>query len=316
MLQTLAMMDKLKHLLQNRNFIMSFALVAGLLWDGGAYWLKSLTLPLLALVMTFSTMNVTGAAFRSIRIMTVPIFTGIIASFIFHGTLLLIISRIFVKNKELWDGFVILAAMPPAVAVIPFSIFLKGDTNFSLFGTIGGYLGALVLTPFIVLIFLGAGFVSPLKVFIILLELIVFPLIISRVLLKTGAARYIEPVKGTCINWCLFLVIYTMVGLNRNIFLQEPSVLALAAFIAFLSTFVFQWLIEYTGKMLKIERGILTSIILLGTCKNYGLAGGLALAFFKPETAIPSTVASVVGIVYIIYMEWRINRIVVQNEQS
>jgi bile acid:Na+ symporter, BASS family len=302
-------MDKLKQLLCNRNFIMSFALIAGLLWDGGAYFLKSSMLPLLALVMTFSTMSVTGKAFRSIRIMIVPILTGIMANFVFYGTLLLMISWIFVKNEVLWEGFVILAAMPPAVAVIPFSIFLKGDTNFALFGTIGGYLGALVLTPLLVVSFLGAGFVSPLKVFIILLELIVCPLILSRILIKTGAARYIEPVKGALINWCLFLVIYTMVGLNRNIFLQEPSVLVLTAFIAFMSTFFFGWLIEYTGKMLKIERRVLTSIILLGTCKNYGLAGGLSLVFFNPETAIPSTVASVVGIVYIIYMEWRINRL-------
>jgi bile acid:Na+ symporter, BASS family len=294
---------------------MSSALAAGLLWDGGAYWLKSMTLPLLALVMTLSTTNVTNEAFRSIRIMTVPIVTGIIASFLFHGALLLGISWIFINDKPLRDGFVIMAAMPPAVAVIPFSIFLKGDTNFALFGTIGGYLGALVLTPLIILIFLGAGFVSPFKVFIILLELIVGPLVLSRILLKTGAARWIEPVKGTIINWSFFLIVYIMTGLNRNVFLQAPFTLALIAFIAFLSTFVFGWLIEYGGKAFKIDHTMLTSLILLGTYKNYGLAGGLSLVFFKPETAIPATVTSIMAIVYIIYLEWRIKQRTAHNLQ-
>lgn len=297
-------MDKLKQLLHNRNFIMSSALVVGILWDGGAYCLNSLTLPLLALVMTLSTTNVTNVAFRSIRIMIVPILVGVVASFVFHGALLIAICWIFVNDKLLWDGFIIMAAMPPAVAIIPFSIFLKGDTNFALFGTIGGYLSALILTPLIVLIFLGTGFVSPFKVFIILLELIVAPLALSRILIKTGAVRWIEPTKGTIINWSFFLIVYIMVGLNRNVFLQKPCVLALITFIAFLSTFGFGWLIEYAGKVCKVDHKILTSLILLGTYKNYGLAGGLSLVFFKPETAIPATVTSIMAIVYIIYLEW------------
>jgi len=58
-----------------------------------------------------------------------------------------------------------------------------------------------------------------------------------------------------------------------------------------------------TGALLKINSRVVTSLVLLGTFKNYGLAGGLALVFFNPETAIPATVTSTISILYIIYLE-------------
>jgi bile acid:Na+ symporter, BASS family len=45
--------------------------------------------------------------------------------------------------------------------------------------------------------------------------------------------------------------------------------------------------------------------VLLGTLKNYGLAGGLALSFFDTKTALPSTVSVVFMIIYIIWLEFK-----------
>ncbi len=45
--------------------------------------------------------------------------------------------------------------------------------------------------------------------------------------------------------------------------------------------------------------------MLLGTLKNYGLAGGLALSFFDTKTALPSTVSVVFMIIYIIWLEFQ-----------
>jgi BASS family bile acid:Na+ symporter len=105
------------------------------------------------------------------------------------------------------SGFVILAAVPPAVAVIPFTFFLKGDTDFSLIGTISAYLGALLITPLMVLLFIGTSFVDHLKLMIITIELIFAPLLFARILIMTGIARLIEPIKGDITNWSFFLVI-------------------------------------------------------------------------------------------------------------
>jgi BASS family bile acid:Na+ symporter len=182
---------------------------------------------------------------------------------------------------------------------------LKGDSNFALVGTIGAYLGALFATPLIAVTFLGSGFISPVKVFVILIELIIAPLLLSRILIKMGLARRIEPVKGTIINWSFFVLVYTITGLNRTIILQNPLSLVWVTLIALFSMFVLGWIIEKAGNALRIDPKVLTSMVLLGTYKNYGLASGLSLVFFNPETAVPATVTSTISILYIIYLEMR-----------
>jgi len=121
---------------------------------------------------------------------------------------------------------VLLVAVPPAIAVVPFTDFLDGNTGFSLVATVACYLGALIITPLI-----GLG-VSPDR------------------LRGTMAAdpgdsgvdfwrrcsfpgfccgppwpSALSPVKGAITNWSFFVVMYTIVGLNREMFLHRPLTL-------------------------------------------------------------------------------------------
>jgi len=57
-----------------------------------------------------------------------------------------------------------------------------------------------------------------------------------------------------------------------------------------------------------VEPKTLVSLVLLGTLKNYGLAGGMALALFGEKTSVPATVSSVFMIVYIIWLEYKKRR--------
>jgi BASS family bile acid:Na+ symporter len=212
------------------------------------------------------------------------------------------LSSLIVRDERIWEGFVIIAAVPPGVAVIPFTFFLKGNASFSLIGTMGAYLGALLLTPLIALLFLGTNFINPVKVFIIMLELILLPLVLGRVLVRIGVSRRIEPLKGTLTNWSFFIVTYTIVGMNREVFLGQPLSLLPAAVVSVATTFLLGWMIETAGRFFRADPGTLTSLVLLGTIKNFGLAGGLALALFGRETAVPATVSTVFMIVYIIWL--------------
>jgi BASS family bile acid:Na+ symporter len=103
------------------------------------------------------------------------------------------------------------------VAVIPFTFFLNGDGKLSLFGTIGAYLGALMIMPLVALGFLGSGLVDPSKLILIMIELILAPLIVSRVFVRIGMDARLEPIKGAITNWSFFLLTYTIVGLNRGL---------------------------------------------------------------------------------------------------
>jgi len=60
-----------------------------------------------------------------------------------------------------------------------------------------------------------------------MVELILLPLVCSRVLLWTGWAKKLEPWKGTLTNWSFFLIVYTIIGLNRQLFFEKPGALIL-----------------------------------------------------------------------------------------
>ena len=300
-------------LFRDRNVIMLLALAAGLAWDGGAPWTEKTTLPALAAIMTIATINVRWDVFLSVRSAVTAIFTGIGMTYIVQAFALIGATALFIRDDAFRTGFILLAAVPPAVAVIPFTLFVKGDGDFSVAGTIGSYLGALFLAPLIMVLFVGPGFIDPLKLITVFLELIIAPIILARILLRSGISARIEPFYGTITNWSFFLLIYTMVGLNRDVFLGRPRILAPVLLVAVLTTFVTGRIIELAGRVVRVPSSTLSSIVLLGTFKNYGLAGGIALVFFDAETMVPATVTSVVAILYIIWLELKAKKHWAQN---
>ena len=63
----------------------------------------------------------------------------------------------------------------------------------------------------------------------------------------------VEGWRGPVVNWGFFLVIYTIVGLNRDAFLEEPGTLLLVCAIAFASTFVLAEVINRVSRLLGVE---------------------------------------------------------------
>ena len=299
------MMKKIYRLLRNRDFLLILSILLGLLWGQGAQWTQKIVIPALAAVMTLSTMGVSGDTFRSPRALLGPALAGLGMNYAVLGGVLLGLSALLVHEEPIWAGFILMVAVPPAIAVIPFSFLLDGDSTFSLIATIGCYLGALIIMPLITLGFLGAGFVDRVKLITIMGELILAPLIFSRIFVRSGMSVRIEPVKGAITNWSFFLVTYTIVGLNRGIFLNEPLSLLPAAIIALASTFFLGYVIEGMGRIFRVDPKKITSLVLLGTLKNTGLAAGLALTLFNEKTAVPATVNAIFMIVYIIWLSFK-----------
>jgi bile acid:Na+ symporter, BASS family len=258
--------------------------------------------------MTLSIAGIRGDTLPSGRQIWLPVLAGFILNYVMLGGVLLGLSFLLIREQALRDGFILMVAVPPAIAIIPFSDFLEANTGFSLLATIACYLGALILTPLIALAFLGPDFVEPGSLVRVIVVLIVAPLVLARLLVWTSLARRLEPVKGVITNWSFFVVMYTIVGLNRELFLGQPLILGPVVVIALLSTFLLGALIDKAGGWLNIDPPTITSLVLLGTLKNYGVAGGLALALFNNRTAMPAAVSSVFMIVYIIWLDFRKRR--------
>jgi BASS family bile acid:Na+ symporter len=154
-------------------------------------------------------------------------------------------------------------------------------------------------------VLLGFGGSLQVKLLATMAQVIIIPLILSRVLVRTGAAKRMAKVRGPLMNWCFFLVIYTTVGLNRQVFFSQSLSLVPVAVLAVATTFLLGTAIERVGRFIKLDSKRIISMVLLGTSKNAGLAAGLALTLFGRETAVPSTVQTIFMLTYVILLDLR-----------
>jgi bile acid:Na+ symporter, BASS family len=289
---------------RNRNVLLILSLALALPVGQAAPYLEPLVLPALGLVMTLALLEVSGEVFRSTRNLVLPVLVGLALNFGLNGGLVLGLSTLLPVRQEFFTGFVLIAAVPPAVAVVPFTVLLRGDRAFSFLATIGCYLGALAITPMVAVGFLGAAFIHPLRIVKILLLLILLPLLVSRLLRWARLDARLEPWKGALTNWSFALITYTIVGLNRELFLNQPMSLLYPITIALMSTFVLGEIISRVARLWGLGRELTVSLVLLGTLKNAALAGGLALNLFNQQTAVPATVCAIFLIIYFIWLSF------------
>jgi BASS family bile acid:Na+ symporter len=292
-------------LLKNRNVIFVLAITFGLVLPQAAEWTKILMMPALAIVMMLATLNVPNDYFLNPRAIIKPSLAGILMTYVILGSAILLVSALLIDNRNLWIGFVLIAAVPPAVAVIPFTAILEGNVSYTLSGTVGSYLAALLIMPLMFWIFIGTGFNDPDKLVRIMLLLIVLPLVLSRVILYFNWQDRLAPVRGLLTDWGFFIVLYSIIGVNRDLIFNRPLSVVPVAGSVFATTFVLGWAIQKTCVLFKVDKRNIISLVLQGTLKNQGIAGGLAIALFEKEAALPSAVYSVFLILYFMWLDWR-----------
>jgi predicted Na+-dependent transporter len=86
--------------------------------------------------------------------------------------------------------------------------------------------------------------------------------------------------------------------------------LSIIAIIAFVSTFLFYFIIRKIGFYLHAQANRINSFILNGTMKECGLAGGIALTVFNQEVAIPSLFFAIFTFIYMNWLKFRFRHIV------
>jgi BASS family bile acid:Na+ symporter len=281
------------------------AITAGLLFDHAAQWTRVLVLPALTLILTLAMTDFSGKAHEYRRSPLIPALVGVFMSYVILGNFIVGLSAFLIHDERLWIGFIIMAAVPPAVAVAPLANSWGGNKIYAVIGTIGAYIGALVIIPVIASGLLDMHSIDITKLIVAATALIFLPLLLFKIIVSRGLHGKIEPIKGILIKWCYFLILYTIVGLNRGTIIGQPSSLFPVAAIALASTFLLGFLIEWVGTLFRVNDEKLTSISLLGTLKNYGLAAGLALSLFSKETALPAAVFMIFMMAYIGWLDFK-----------
>lgn len=295
-------MSSLRAVFAGRNILLVLAILLGLFASRWAPLFKPAIVPVLGVIMTLACLGVEERVFSPARSLALSSLVGFLMNYLILSGIILLLAELFIKDREIYTGFVVIAAVPPAVAVAPFTQMLGGDTVFSLRAAVGAYLGGLIAAPVIALGFLDVALIPPGKIAEIVLLLIILPVVLSRILIKTGAAGSVEPVRGLLTNLGFFVVVYTVVGLNRDIIFGRPDALGPVVLVAFLTTFVLGSLIGRLARALGLKSGLGVSLTLVGTMKNYGLSAAIALTLFSEHTALPATVSIVFMILYFVWL--------------
>lgn len=280
----------------------------GLTVGQGAVWIEPALLPVLAVAMTLSVISISNRDLASLRNAPRPVLISLLLNYVAMGGIMLLMAKWLINDSEIWAGFVILAATPPATSVTAFSYMLGGNTVFSLIGMTGAYLASLGLTPSMMILLLGTNLANPIRLLLILVQLIIVPLAISRILIFKGLSQRIDKWRDTAINWCYFISIFIVIGLNRQVFFEQPAILLRIVIISTAFTFGLGHAIDFIGRRLHINRSTRISWMIMGTRKNAGLASVTALAFISQKAAIPAAICTLFSILYIVWLSFYVKK--------
>lgn len=262
----------------------------GLLTGFVSSYSSTLALAALAVLMVAS---LSELELRGLRKAARPALLAFPANFVCLSGFLLLAGALF--PEEFQVGWVLMAAVPSAISVVPFTSVLGGDTQLSLAATVMLYLAALALTPLLTLWLVAEPVgVAPLVQALVLL--VVLPLVVSR-----GVRRLQPSREGLHIvrNLAFFALSFIIVGANQDTIVGEPLV-ALGIFGACAVAIVLSagvW--AGLTRAFALSAAQRTSLLLFSSYKNQGLAAALALALFSAQGALPPIMMAAFEIVWI-----------------
>lgn len=298
----------MKHITQiilNRNFILIIALLAGVLFGDTANYIKDYTFYILAFVMMFATSGMSIKSLFPLKQNLEPALISILLNYVIFGTAIIGMAYILVPNNDLFLGFVVIAVSPPGVAIIPFSIFLKGNVNYSIVGVTAAFLASIFITPLGIELFSEKTTIDSYEIIIIMIKLILIPLILSRLLRFNKIKSSIDKIRGDIVNWGFAIVIFIITGLNRNVFLSDYYTLLNVSLVLLIGMIILGLAYEFLLKKLNVSKDIIVSQHLLLTIKSSGFSAVTALAIFGKVAAIPSAVLSVFVILQLLFLSVR-----------
>lgn len=282
----------MSRVLKSEYFIFTLAIVLSFVAGDYAVWIKFLLVPAQSVVIALSATKINNQDFTSARHIPAFILVSFVLNYVVMTSIILITARWLFDDPELWSGYVVTAVMPPAIMVMPLSYLLNANLVFSIVSIISLYLLSIVLAPFLSTLILGAEIINPARLAVILVQVILVPIIVSRFLARKSVVKYIASWRDTAIKWSFFITVYIALGLNREIFWTDPNTLVRCLVISVIVTFVLGFIIYFIARGLKIDYPNSVTCLAMGTKKNSGLASTVALLLISQRAAFPGAILS------------------------
>lgn len=281
--------------MESYSIMMLSGLALGLASGGFPSHTKEISMASLAVLMTLSLSNVGLGETRgkehvehSARALLINY--GLLTGFI------LALGVLF--SRDYWWGWVLMAAAPSAVSIVPFTTVMGGQTTKALFSTAVNYVAALLLMPAITLLLIGSA-VSTESVVSSLLLLIALPMAASRVVMRLRISKSANTIM---INLSFALLIFAVTGANRDAFLGSPMIVLAISAVGILRTFGTGMGTEFVLKRRGVPKSDRITYVLFASYKNLGLTATLAIALFEPIVAVPATICIVFEVLWVIFL--------------
>lgn len=295
-------MQSVYAIFRNRNSILVLAVILGLTLGRFAQNVSSLNVLALALSMTFAMTALPFKELLPLKRVIQPLAAGALLNYLLFGLVVVSLAYWLMPTKALFYGFVVVAATPPGVAIIPFAAILKGDIRYAILGVMGAFFASILLAPAIISVFAGKGGVSPWSLVALMLQLVAIPFFLSRFLRYKPLLKVVEKVRGSIVDWSFAFLIFVAVGLNREVFFSSPEILIKVSFVLIAATFVLGLTYQHIFQLLGGAKERAISHNLLATIKSSGFSVFTSISLFGKQAAIPSAVLAVVVLVYLLFL--------------
>ena len=185
------------------------------------------------------------------------------------------------------SGWVLMGAVPPAVAVVPVTSLLRGNVRRALISEAVLYFVGLVAVPGLSLLFLGES--VPVQTLVLqTLLLIGIPVLLSRPLRAWKPVHEARPV-AVCVSF--FFLVLAIAGSTRSTLLAQPSLAAGLGLLAFARTLGLGLVILALTKLLAVPRETQIAAVTFAGFKNLGLTVVLASTVFGALASLPAITA-------------------------
>ena len=207
-------------------------------------------------------------------------------------TTILIGLMFFDSQKEVWYGWVMLASMPCAIAVVTAATLMKERIETAVLAVTATYLAGIVLTPLLSFALIGDA-VDPLKILEYILLFIILPVIFSRLLAHVKLKR---EVKVPVINFTMAVMVFCSVNSNRATLEGDPTLVLLVLAAVILRVLVLNGIMWMLISKTSFAGGSEGTYQVLGVWKNTGLSVSMSMIILEamPAAVIPCFISLIV----------------------
>ncbi len=214
---------------------------------------------------------------------------------------IILVLAAFYAQPDVRNGWIVMAAGPSAVAVIPLTSLFRGNTRTALVSTALLYVAALALYPAITLGFAGQA-VDIRDLGLQIAIQIALPLLASRPLARSERLARNRPLV---VNSSFLVLVFALTGANRQVFVEDLALVGAIAAGAFARTWVLGLAVFLLPGRSRDQR---VSDTLFASLKNLALAALIAYSLFSPTAALPAIISLFFEIAWLVPMQWLFRR--------